>query len=158
MDEQDRQHLRAVIEQASAGIPRGHGPFAARLVVNGEVIAEACNSVVLNGDPTAHAEIQVIREASRKLGSHVLEGATLYSSCKPCPMCHSAAHWARIERVVYAAGAQDAATAGFDDHQIMREICSTSTEAHTPTLEQGLEKEGQGVFAAWLAYPQRQKY
>src|SRR5699024_10480317 len=66
-------------------------------------------------DPTAHAEVTAIRAACAQLGTFELPGAALYASCEPCPMCLATALWARIDRVGFAAGRDDAARAGFDD-------------------------------------------
>ncbi len=157
MHDYDLENLRDVIAMAAEGIPKGYGPFAARLVIDGKVIAEARNSVIHDRDPTAHAEMNVIREASQKLDDHVLEGAILYASAEPCPMCMAAAHWARIKRVVYAASNRDAGAAGFDDLHILQELCTTSILRDLP-MEQGLRKEGVAVFDEWVRYEDKVEY
>ena len=80
--------------------------------------------MVPTGDPTAHAEIVAIREACRAVGSHVLDGAVIYTSCEPCPMCLGAIWWARIAEIVYANSREDAAAIGFDDDAIYREVAA----------------------------------
>uniref|UniRef100_A0A914CJN3 CMP/dCMP-type deaminase domain-containing protein n=1 Tax=Acrobeloides nanus TaxID=290746 RepID=A0A914CJN3_9BILA len=89
------------------------------------VIAEAVDidGVLVNNDPTAHAEVIAIRNACEKLGTYDLKGCVLYTSCYPCPMCFGAALWSRVDAVFYAATAKDAAKSGFDDakfYEILR--------------------------------------
>ena len=120
--ETDKQLLLRAIEIAGKGIDKGGGPFGAVISNDGIIIAEAYNSVVLNNDPTAHAEILAIRKASATLKSHNLGECTLYSSCEPCPMCLGAIYWAGIKKVVYASDRVDAELAGFSDKLIYEEI------------------------------------
>ena len=114
MDE-DRKYLRAAIKIADDAIVEGGGPFGAVITSKGTILASSSNRVVINHDPTAHAEILAIREAASLLGTHDLGGCVLYASCEPCPMCLGAIYWSGIRRVVYASGRSDAAAAGFDD-------------------------------------------
>ncbi len=98
------------------------GPYGAVVVRNSAIISSASNQVTCNLDPTAHAEIQAIRDACAKLKTFQLTDCILYSSCEPCPMCLGAIYWARVEKVYYACNRQDAARAGFDDEFIYQEI------------------------------------
>ena len=91
------------------------GPFGAVILKDGELVAKSHNRVLMSNDPTAHAEINVIREASDKLGTFDLSGCVLYTTCMPCPMCMGAIMWARIENVYYGATEEDAKRGGFDD-------------------------------------------
>ena len=90
------------------------------------MVGEGCNRVTSANDPTAHAEITAIRAACAALGSFLLEGCTLYTSCEPCPMCLAAAYWAHVDAIVYGASRADAAAAGFDDAFIYEEIAGRS--------------------------------
>jgi guanine deaminase len=111
-----RRFLGLAIAEAVRGARAGQGgPFGAVVVKDGVVIAKAANAVVANNDPTAHAEVQVIRAACAGLGSFQLDGCDVYASCEPCPMCLGAILWARPRAVYYAATRQSAASAGFDD-------------------------------------------
>ena len=103
------------------------GPFGAVIVKDGKVVAEASNTVTVDNDPTAHAEVNAIRKACAALGTFDLSGCELYTSCEPCPMCLAACYWAHIDRVYYAADREDAAAAGFDDSDIYREVALPST-------------------------------
>ncbi len=119
----DDRFLARAIELAAHGSCRGDGgPFGAVIVHNGAVLAEAWNRVVVSHDPTAHAEIAAIRDACTHLGHFHLTGCTLYASSEPCPMCLSAAYWARIERVVFANTRAEAAAIGFCDDELYREL------------------------------------
>jgi len=72
----------------------------------------------MDSDPTAHAEINTIRKAARKLRTHILRGCIVYSTCEPCPMCFSAIHWADADMIVYGASIEDAAALGFRELHI----------------------------------------
>ncbi|MEI7677716.1 MAG: nucleoside deaminase [Bacteroidales bacterium] len=114
--------MKEAVQLASENISKGGGPFAAVIVKDEKIISRSGNSVTLTNDPTAHAEVNAIREACRVLNTFHLEGCSIYASCEPCPMCLSAIYWARIDRVFFAATHEDAADAGFDDSLIYNEI------------------------------------
>jgi tRNA(Arg) A34 adenosine deaminase TadA len=118
----DSRLLARAIEIADEASRDGrHGPFGAVVARGNEILGEGRNRVVEARDPTAHAEIAAIREAGLRAGTHMLEDCVIYCSCEPCPMCMAAIYWARIPRVVFAAGRSDAAEAGFDDALIQAE-------------------------------------
>ena len=104
------------------------GPFGAVITdKDGNIISVANNQVLKNNDPTAHAEVQAIREACKKLNTHDLSGYILYTSCEPCPMCLSAIIWANIKEVYYACTRKDAGEIGFRDDAIY-EFLETNNE------------------------------
>ena len=105
---------------ASHGMTKGEGgPFGAVITdKDGNIIAQGNNMVLANNDPTAHAEVTVIREACKKLGTYDLSGYILYTSCEPCPMCLSAIIWANIKTVYYGCTREDAGNIGFRDDAI----------------------------------------
>jgi len=120
---EDRRFLAEASELSLRGMRRGKGgPFGALVVKDGRVIGRGCNEVTGSLDPTAHAEVNAIRAACRKLEAFSLEGCVLYTSCEPCPMCLGAAYWARIGRVVYANTRRDAEAIGFSDAFIYAEL------------------------------------
>ena len=99
------------------------GVFGAVIVKDGKIIGEGYNQVVKHNDPTWHAEMHAIREASRNLGTPHLEGCYLYTSAECCPMCLSAAYWAHIKHIYYAATTEDALKYGdFADVDILSEV------------------------------------
>ena len=111
----DQAYLARSIELATANVMNSGGPFGAIIVTADGQAFDGVNRVTATNDPTAHAEVTAIRRACTDLGRFMLSGATLYSSCEPCPMCLASALWARVARVVFAADRHDAASVGFDD-------------------------------------------
>ena len=106
-------------ELARENIVTGNGgPFGAVILKNGEIVGKGNNHVLESNDPTAHAEIMAIREASKNLNSYDLSGCELYTSCYPCPMCLSATIWANIKQVYYGNTKEDAESIGFRDDYI----------------------------------------
>jgi tRNA(Arg) A34 adenosine deaminase TadA len=126
------------------------GPFGAVLVQEGRVIARGWNRVTSTWDPTAHAEVECLRAAGRALQRFSFAGCELYSSCEPCPMCLAACHWARLDRIYYAASRDDAAAAGFDDALLYRELARADGSALLPRVPL-LTTEGAEVFQLWRA-------
>lgn len=122
VSDEDRAFMRMAIELSKENIDRGGGPFGAVIVRDGKLISRGANRVVPNNDPTAHAEVEAIRNACRELGTFDLKGCTVYSSCEPCPMCLSALYWAGIERICYANTKRDAAAIDFDDSFIYDQL------------------------------------
>ncbi len=98
------------------------GPFGAIVVKDGKVIGVGRNEVTRTYDPTAHAEVQAIREACKFLGSFQLTDCEIYTSCEPCPMCIGAIYWARPKAVYYACTKSEAAKIGFDDQFIYEQL------------------------------------
>lgn len=112
------QYMQLAIKEALKGIRRGHGgPFGAVLVKNGEVIASSHNTVLKGHDATNHAEINVIRKASKKLKRENLSDCEIYTTGQPCKMCMGAINWAKIKTVYYGNTYKDALNMGFDDEK-----------------------------------------
>lgn len=133
------------------------GPFGAVVVRDGEIVAQARNRVLADADPTAHAEIVAVRAAARALGSHDLTGCTVYASCEPCPMCWAALAWARVARVVYAAGRDDASALGFADARLYDELARPA-EQRSLGARQALREEALVVMRAWAGRPDHRTY
>jgi tRNA(Arg) A34 adenosine deaminase TadA len=156
--ERDREFLlRAVALSRAQAVSGQGGPFGAIIVANGIVIAEGANQVTTANDPTAHAEIVAIRRACSSLSNFALVGATIYSSCEPCPMCLAAIYWARLDRLVFANTRAQAASIGFDDALIYDEIPKSLDQRQLSTLHLSL-REGDEAFAAWAAKPDKVPY
>lgn len=155
---QDEQWLGQALDLARASASTDGGPFGALLVREGRLVSEGTNLVTATPDPTAHAEVVAIRRACRELGAHVLDGAVLYCSCEPCPMCLAATLWARIDRVVYAADRRDAAAAGFSDEDFY-DLFTTPRDRWTQlAIEQRRLPTAQDPFDAWRANAARVEY
>jgi tRNA(adenine34) deaminase len=101
----DEAFMRLALEEAAAAAEHGDVPIGAVLVKDGAVVAAAGNERQLRQDPTAHAEILVLRAAAEKLGTWRLDDTTMYVTLEPCPMCAGALVLARVKRLVY--GPQD---------------------------------------------------
>ena len=150
--------MSEAIALASEAVRRGDGgPFGAVVVRNGEIVGRGWNRVVGRHDPTAHAEMEAIRDAARKLGQFHLKGCQLYTSCEPCPMCLSAAYWAHIDQIYYAATEHDAAEIGFDDRFIGEEL-DKAPEDRTIKSRQMQREEALQVFAQWRTSEMKRGY
>jgi tRNA(adenine34) deaminase len=103
MKGKDEEYMHRALELARHAQSEGEVPIGAVVVLNGEIIGEGWNRPIAASDPTAHAEIQAIREAAKKLGNYRLTSATLYVTLEPCDMCIGAMFHARVARVVYGA-------------------------------------------------------
>jgi tRNA(Arg) A34 adenosine deaminase TadA len=152
------EFLRRAIALATRNVLTATGgPFAAVVVRDGKIVGEGANSVTATNDPTAHAEVNAIRAAAKSLGTFSLAGCVLYTSCEPCPMCLSAAYWARLDAVYYGASAADAARAGFDDALLYAELRKDPNQRKLQAT-QLLADEAWASFAAWIAAPNKVEY
>ena len=149
--------MRKAIQLANESVERGGGPFGAVIVKDGEEIAGSSNSVTIDNDPTAHAEVNTIRQACRKLGTFDLSGATIYTSCEPCPMCLGAIYWARISRIFYGNTRKDARDIDFADDFIYEELDRPLDERTVPILPL-LRDEALVSFRMWMAKGDRTEY
>ncbi|MBE8990860.1 nucleoside deaminase [Nostoc sp. LEGE 12450] len=95
--------MRLALAQAK----EGDTPYGAVIVKDNEVVAVAHNTVIRDSDPSAHAEINVIRSLTAKLKNPFLEGYSIYTTCEPCPMCATACVWSGLSEIVYGASIQD---------------------------------------------------
>lgn len=115
--------MKLGIEEAKKTMREGKGgPFGAVIIKNNEIISIASNTVLGDHDPTAHAEINAIRKACKKLNTHDLSNCELYTTAYPCPMCLSAIIWANIKIIHYGCRATDADKIGFRDDFIYKFI------------------------------------
>lgn len=124
------------------------GPFAAVVTKNGSIIARGTNLVTSNNDPTAHAEIVAIREACRVLKSFQMDECEMYTTCEPCPMCMGAIYWARPKAVYFANTREDAATIGFDDDFLYKELFTPLSQRKIP-ITQLMREEALVAFREW---------
>ena len=147
--------MQRAIELSRGNMMAGNGgPFGAVVVRNGKIVGEGWNKVTSTNDPTAHAEVEAIRDACKKLSSFELKDCEIYTSCEPCPMCLSAIYWARIGRIYYGNTRDDAAAIGFDDEFLYREIVKPMAQRSVP-IEPLLRNEALVVFTEWTAKSDR---
>lgn len=144
-----KDFIKLAIENSAKNLNgKNGGPFGAVIVKNGKLIASATNQVRAINDPTAHAEIQAIRQACQNLETYDLSDCDLYSSCEPCPMCLGAVYWAGIKNVYFAADRYDAHKIGFDD-QLLYEHLQKPLSDRLITLIPLEKKEALDVFNKW---------
>jgi len=153
----EQEWLDLAVSTAAENVAAGGGPFGALVVKAGQVIATGVNQVTRTLDPTAHAEVVAIRAACRRLDTFKLDGCLLVSSCEPCPLCLSAALWARMDRVIYAADRHDAAAAGFDDRAFY-DVLAAPREQWPLTVEHFGDDRATLPFKQWIAAPTRIEY
>jgi guanine deaminase len=150
--------MRKAVELAIENVRnRRGGPFGALVVRKGELIASGVNLVTASNDPTAHAEMIAIRTACQILGTFRLFDCELYASCEPCPMCLGAIYWAHPDRVYYGCTRDIAATAGFDDAFIYKEISLPPDQRRIPALAL-ITEQGKEPFEEWLRTPDKIPY
>ncbi len=106
-DKTDAGFIERAFFMRRRALDSGDQGYGAVVVRDGIIVGQSPSHVVVKRDPTAHAEMEAIRDAARRLGSRDLSGCTLYSSSPACPMCEAAAYWAGIERMVFGRGASD---------------------------------------------------
>ncbi len=126
----------------------GQGPFGAVVVKDGKIVGQGHNNVIVNNDPTAHAEVVAIRDACKNLGTYELQGCEIYTSCEPCPMCLSAIYWAKLEKIYFGNTRNDAAEIGFDDAFLYKEIPLPLSERKI-AIEPLERDEAQVAFLLW---------
>lgn len=102
-DPRAAEFMARAVRMRAAAAASGDQPYGAVIVRDGRIVGEAPSRVVVDGDPTAHAEMEAIRDAARRLGTRNLDGCVMYSTARPCPMCEAAAYWANVERLVFGA-------------------------------------------------------
>ena len=154
----DETGMGLALEAARRGVWAGQTPFGACIARGDEVLATEHNRVWADTDPSAHAEVCAIRAACEACAAIALAGTTIYSTTEPCPMCFSAIHWARIERIVHGARVSDARAFGFNELQIenatMKRV-SGSAIAVTGDVER---EAALALFRDWARRPESRPY
>jgi guanine deaminase len=153
----DADWLAEAVDLATWNVAEGGGPFGALIVQDDMALGRGVNRVTRDNDPTAHAEVCAIRAACAAKGDFRLNGATLYTSCEPCPLCLSSALWARVDRVLFAADRHDAARGGFDDLEFYELFARDRSEWVTEVTSIALPGAA-APFDAWLADLDRTRY
>ena len=144
-----KKYLVLSVEEATSGMRAGDGgPFGALIVRDGAIIGRGHNTVIQSFDPTAHAEVNAIRDACTRLKTHHLTGATIYSNFEPCPMCLSAIYWADIRNLWFCAGRKTAEKAGFMDRELYNEI-TLPVDARKITTSQLRLEEMESLLDEW---------
>ena len=145
----DADFIRLAIQAARQGLEKGEMPFGACIAKKGQVVSVAHNSAKANMDTTAHAEVQAIREASRRLKALELAGCVIYSTCEPCPMCFTACVWAKVARIVYACRIEDAERVGIRQVPISAARMNQLGQSGVDVVGDVLREESLKLFEAW---------
>ena len=156
-DMTEKELMRLAIGLSVKNVAEGGGPFGAVVAKDGEVVATGVNRVTSEHDPTAHAEVNAIRAAAKKLGTFDLSGCEIYTSCEPCPMCLGAIYWARLDRIFYGNDKHDAAEIGFDDAFIYREL-DLKPEDRSLKSRRLLPEEAIKAFEDWKGKSDKIEY
>ena len=153
-----KSYLKLAVEEALSGMRAGEGgPFGAIIVRDGEIIGRGHNTVLGTNDPTAHAEVNAIRNACKNLKKHHLSGAVIYSNFEPCPMCLAAIYWADIHSLFYCGDRSDAEKIGFMDNHLYKELCLSADQREIktdrikltemkPLMEEWMDLEGKNLY------------
>ena len=158
MSNQFDNYMKRAIELSKENVVNNAGgPFGAVVVLNGKIVGEGANHVTTNNDPTAHAEVEAIRNACKNLNTFDLSGGMIFTSCEPCPMCLSAIYWARLDKIYYANNRTDAANIHFDDDLIYTEIPKDPRLRKIPA-EELLRGEALQVFDLWMKSADKVRY
>jgi len=151
-------YMTAAAAEARRGMEHNEGgPFGAVVVRGDRIIARAHNRVIKTHDPTAHAEVEAIRKASRLLGRFDLSDCLVVSTCEPCPMCLAAVYWAKIRLLYFGCSKEDAARIGFDDRYIYR-VLKGRIKSPRLKAEQVGKETCLPLFRAWSKKKDKTRY
>ena len=153
----DRKFMQTATDLAVENVERGGGPFGAVVVKDGKIIATGANSVVPDNDPTAHAEVNAIRNACSKTKNFKLDGCVVYSSCEPCPMCLSALYWAGVSRIYFGNTKEDAMNIEFDDKFIYDELDKPIGKRQLPCIHMD-DTDAIRAFEMWKEKEDKVEY
>ena len=155
----DEAFMRAALDAARDGVARGAGgPFGACIVRDGRILAVAGNRVLAGHDPSAHAEVTAIRAACATLQTHLLDGAQIYSTTEPCPMCFAAIHWARIAHIFFGTTIDDVARLGFNEMALSNEQMRAIGGSPVEITSDFLHDECHGLLDFWTQLESRKTY
>lgn len=154
----DEAWMQTAIDIARQGIAAGQTPFGAVIVRNDQLIVAAHNVVWRTTDVTAHAEVHALRLACAQLRTIDLTGCTIYTTCEPCPMCFSACHWGKLDRIVYGATIADAQRAGFSELTIPAKEMKRLGGSPMQVTGGVLSGPCAALFQEWLGQASRRVY
>jgi guanine deaminase len=154
----ENEFMELAIRLATENVLSGAGgPFGAVIVKDGKIVSTGVNTVTAVNDPTAHAEVNAIRQACQALGSFQLPGCVLYTSCEPCPMCLGAIYWVRLDSMFFGNTCHDAAEVGFDDSFIYEELRVPTGQRKLPMVRLLPDKAIES-FRAWQEHQTKITY
>ncbi|QDE67073.1 nucleoside deaminase [Myxococcus xanthus] len=148
MDPSAEEFMREAIALARANVESGGRPFGALLVRDGRVIARAVNEVNQTKDPTSHAELLAIRNASQSLGSASLSGCIIYASGHPCPMCLAAMHLCGIQGAYFAYSNEEGEAFGLSSAPLYAQL-ARGPQAQSLALRPLRPADEHGLYDEW---------
>ena len=151
------KHMERAIQLSEQNVKNGGGPFGAVIVKNNLIIAEGFNQVTALNDPTAHAEVVAIRNATQKINDFDLSGCIIYTSCEPCPMCLGAIYWSKLDAIYYGNTKQHASEIGFSDNFIYQEFEKSLDKRELPA-QQLMPDKAHKAFQLWTDQENKIKY
>lgn len=149
-----QDYFKRVIDLTIENIEQGGRPFGALVVQDGKVIAEAVNTMLVDHDPTAHAEMSAIRKAAKKLKTIDLTGSIIYASGEPCPMCQAALYMAGIREVYYLFSNADGASYQLSTQSIADEMMKLPQERTDMIFKQAdsrTKDQFMNIYQLWAA-------
>ncbi|MFA5126218.1 MAG: nucleoside deaminase [archaeon] len=151
-------YMKEAVKEAFSGMRKGDGgPFGAVIVKNNKIITRAHNTVLKTNDPSAHAEVNAIRKATKKLKRFDLSDCEIYTACEPCPMCFAAIHWAKMKKMYYVCTRKDAGKIGFDD-KVIYEAMKTAPQSKTLKAIHVESEEALKAFDEWKNKKNKKMY
>jgi guanine deaminase len=155
----EEKYMRLAIFEARKNLKSlSGGPFGACIVKDNKVVAAARNTVLYCNDATCHAEVNAIREASRKLKDYYLSGCVIYSTTEPCPMCFGAIHWAKIDAVYFGTSINDVKKLGFDELRVSCRKMKSTGRSRVKIIPGLLKKECLKLLKDWNKLENKQVY
>lgn len=154
----DEQWMRLSIDTCRKGIEQGQSPFGAAIVRGDELVVAATNVVFRETDATAHAEVNAIRLACKKLDTIDLRGCRIYTTTEPCPMCFAACHWAKLDKIYYGTTIPDANALGFSELSISNDQMKALGGSPIQIERELLRDEALALFRLWKQTTTRKPY
>jgi len=150
--------LKLAVKEAFNGMRAEEGgPFGAIIVKDGKIIGKGHNTVLHSNNPTAHAEVNAIRDACKQVNKPHLSGAVIYSNFEPCPMCLAAIYWADIRALYYSSGRSDAQKIGFKDKHLYHELALNEDQREILT-SQLILPEMDRLMEEWMKHFAKKLY
>ncbi len=149
-------HEAIALMRKAGVVDKTGGPFGVVIMRDGQILAASGNSALKDNDPSAHAEVNAIRIACKSVGAPNLKGATLYTSCEPCPMSYATAYCARVDRIYFATAWTDYADL-FDDQNI-NEDTKRPYASRTVPVTQMMQADAQAVWSEYRKLPTKTRY
>lgn len=150
--------MQMAVDKCREGIASGNSPFGCAIAQGDQVLAVSHNIVLATIDITAHAEVTALRVACQKIGNIFLEGATVATTCEPCPMCTAALHWARVDTVYFGATIRDATDAGFNELSLSASKLLAMGGSSVKLVPELLRPQCQQLFHDWKKTPGTRSY